>query len=104
MLNYYAIYENSTTEPPVGIIALEPAEGDALIWDHMQEAWSYDPWTAVEFLDDFRNFERYEPISREKAEQITPGIADGEKLPDEETILWIFQWKGEPPQHRPIRG
>jgi hypothetical protein len=27
--------------------------------------------------------------------EITKGT---EALPDEETILWIFQWKGAPPQ------
>lgn len=29
---------------------------------------------------------------------IAQGITGGEALPDEDTIRWIFQWKGKPPQ------
>jgi len=52
----------------------------------------------VRFLDDDRNDARQQSIDRATAERITPGITGGEELPDEETIGWMFQWQGRPPQ------
>ncbi len=99
MLSYYAIYRTSTSEPPVGIFAMETAQGHALIWDHEERAWAYDPALAVRFLDDPRNWDAYRTVDRETAEQMTPEITGGENLPDEESIRWVFQWKGDPPQN-----
>ena len=69
-----------------------------MLWDHRAQAWVYNPGLVVRFLDDYRNFERQEEVDRETAERITPDITGGEPLPDEETIAWIFQWRGRPPQ------
>src|SRR5690349_15838308 len=103
MLSYYAIYKHDmadrSTEPPTGIALLDNGTGDGMIWDHLQKAWIYDPGLIVRFLDDHRNWDRVEEIQREKAEAVTLEVTGGkEGLPDEETIRWIFQWKGNPPQ------
>jgi hypothetical protein len=58
----------------------------------------YDPALVVRFLDDYRHFDEYRTVDRETAERATPQITGGENLPDEETIAWIFQWRGSPPQ------
>lgn len=98
MLEYFATYRNGTTQPPTGIIVAEAAQGDFLIWDHRARAWVYDPALAVRYLDDHRNLDKYQNVDRETAERIVPGITGGEKLPDEDSIRWVFQWKGAPPQ------
>ncbi|MFD0593571.1 hypothetical protein ACFQZ4_14450 [Catellatospora coxensis] len=72
---------------------------DAMLWDHRQKAWVYDPTTVAYVMDHHDYVDRSEEISREQAEELTLQITKGkEALPDEETILWIFQWKGAPPQ------
>ena len=109
-MDYYAIYEFEFDwekgRPPVGIIVSHSVhapdwnslEYHALIWDHQQDAWAYAPEVANSFLGRDDNQERQRAIERDEAERITPAITGGEELPDEDTILWIFQWKGEPPQ------
>lgn len=72
--------------------------GRGILWDHWAKAWVYDPDLIVRYIDDYRNYERYEAIDRATAERITPNITGGEELPDEETIGWMFQWQGRPPQ------
>jgi len=105
MLAYYALYlEKVGQGPPEGIIVMDPASGDAMMWDHLSSAWTYDPELAVRFLDNGRNFDRYEPIDRATAEQITPGITSGEPLPDEETIRWVYHVKGIPPEGNELDG
>jgi hypothetical protein len=103
MLSYYAIYKHDTTEhptePPTGIAFLDNGTGDGMIWDHMQKAWVYDPGLIIRFLDDYRNQDRFKTVDRATAEAVTLEVTGGkEGLPDEETIRWIFQWKGNPPQ------
>jgi hypothetical protein len=99
MLSYYAIYDHDTRERARGIALLDNRTGDGMIWDHLQKAWVYNPELIVRFLDDHRNWDRVEEIGREKAEEVTLQVTEGkEALPDEETIGWIFQWKGKPPQ------
>lgn len=70
----------------------------AMLWDHRAKAWVYDPALVGRVLDDHRNFDRYRTVDREMAERAAPEITGGENLPDEETIAWISQWKGSPPQ------
>ncbi|BCB82510.1 hypothetical protein Pflav_089200 [Phytohabitans flavus] len=41
-----------------------------------------------------------EELSREEAERAAPIATGGQELPDEDTIWWIFQWKGDPPQNQ----
>lgn len=88
-----------TKTEPSGIFVTDDAHGDALLWDHRAKAWVYDPALVVRFLDDYRNWDRYETVDRETAERIVPQVTGGEKLPDEESIRWVFQWKGDPPQN-----
>ena len=98
MFTYYLIYRTRAKTAPTGIFVTEDAEGHAMLWDHRARAWVYDPALVVRFLDDYRNGGRYETADRETAERVTPQITRGEKLPDEDTIAWVFQWRGEPPQ------
>jgi hypothetical protein len=99
-LIYYAIYDQDTTKPPPrGIFVMEWETDDGLIWNHLSKAWRYDPTLIARFIFDVRNLDRFEEIDRATAEQVTLAITEGRRtLPDEETIRWIFQWKGEPPQ------
>jgi hypothetical protein len=92
------LYKTDAKEAPAGIAVMEVAEGHALLWSHREKAWAYNPGRVVRFLDDYRNSGRFETVDRETAERVTPQITGGEKLPDEDTIAWVFQWRGEPPQ------
>ncbi|MFD0593570.1 hypothetical protein ACFQZ4_14445 [Catellatospora coxensis] len=70
-----------------------------MLWSRRKNAWIYDPGKVAYLLDHHEYVDRSEEISREQAEELTLQITEGkEALPDEETILWIFQWKGAPPQ------
>jgi hypothetical protein len=74
-------------------------EYHAMHWNHVQSAWVYDPdGNAAVLGDDDEYGERIREIERGEAERVTPGITGGEGLPDEDTIRWVFQWKGAPPQ------
>jgi hypothetical protein len=97
-LAYFALYEQDVhTPPPRGIAITDEATWDALLWDHARAAWVYAPEKVNRFLDNPLNLNRYLPLDRAEAERITPGITGADELPDEETIRWIFEWKGEPP-------
>jgi hypothetical protein len=98
MLTYYIIYKSETDRTPAGIIVRGRGGVDALIWNHRLGAWQYNPRTAVDFLGNDENWDSYEAVPREVAERVAPQVTGGEELPDEDTIRWIFQWKGEPPQ------
>ena len=106
MLAYYAIYKDDITvdnpQPPAGIFILDTKTNDALLWNHRSKAWQYDPRLVLEFLDDDRNWDRVEEVDRATAERITVEITKAsygyiQELPDEDTIRWIFHWKGETP-------
>ncbi len=99
MYSYFALWKKQVgVGEPTGIIVRDVKTGDALLWNHRQKAWQYNPDLVVRFLDDYRNLDQYEPIDRETAERVALGITGRQELPDEETIAWIFSWKGEPPQ------
>ncbi|MFC7758193.1 hypothetical protein ACFQY4_09415 [Catellatospora bangladeshensis] len=71
----------------------------AMYWDKVQKAWIFDPVSIERFRFKAENIDRYDRITRAEAEALMLVNTEGtEALPDEETILWIFQWKGEPPQ------
>ncbi|HEX6686362.1 MAG TPA: hypothetical protein VF062_26560 [Candidatus Limnocylindrales bacterium] len=93
-------------ESPTGIIVVHRVyapdwssmEYHAMHWNHDQQAWVYSPAICADWLSDEDNDERRLDMPRAEAERLTLTITGGEELPDEDTILWIFQWKGEPPQ------
>lgn len=110
-MEYWALYSNDlgweTGEAPVGIIVVQrihapdwsSMEYHAMHWSHRQKAWVYDPEGNGRIIGDVDEYgERRRSVTRIEAEQITPAITKGERLPDEDTIQWIFQWKGAPPQ------
>ncbi|MEO3780318.1 hypothetical protein ABGB16_26580 [Micromonospora sp. B11E3] len=82
-MTYYAVYRNADkSEPAAGIFIMDVAHGHALVWNHRSGAWLYDPGAALRFLDDYRNFDRYEEVeegaARLLAERITGGAMPGE--------------------------
>jgi hypothetical protein len=102
-LAYYALYRSCAADPEAsGVVVLETETPDALLWDHTQKAWVYNPGAAHRILFKRKNSERIRSVSRAEAEGVTPGITGGELLPDEETIRWLFRWKGEPPGLDPL--
>jgi hypothetical protein len=108
-IEYNAIYSNALGwergEDPVGIVVVEKIyapdwkslEYHAMHWDYPQQGWVYDPEGNAQYLSEVEE-DRLRQIARDEAERVTPGITGREGLPDEDTIRWIFQWKGEPPQ------
>jgi hypothetical protein len=91
MLTYYVIYRNVDRTEPAGIFAVEPMQGHALVWDHRQRRWSYNPALATRFLDDHRNAGRYEEVDRRTADQVASAVTDGVELPDEKDIYAEFR-------------
>lgn len=102
-LTYYLLYTRSIADrAPASVVLLEPTTSDALLWNLREKAWVYDPPSAQQILFDQANWDRFREVDRAEAEAVTPGITGGEPLPDEETIRWLFQWKGEPPGLDPM--
>jgi hypothetical protein len=99
MLSYYALYrEEAGKGPPGGIIITDERTGDALLWSHRERAWSYDPDLVDRWLGDPDNWDRFKPVNRAEAEIVTMVVTRAqEALPDEDTIRWLFTWKGRPP-------
>jgi hypothetical protein len=100
---YFVLYKSAEDRTPAGIAVqgsggVEVPTGHGLVWSHRAGAWRYDPAAAGEWVgdEDYRGMS--DEVTREVAEQVAPMVTGGEELPDEETIWWIFQWKGDPPQ------
>jgi hypothetical protein len=100
MLAYYALYDRAAgVGPPRGLLVEEVKTGDGLVWNHRIQSWQYNPGLVARTVHDWRNEDRLALVERAEAERVALLITDGqESLPDEETIYWIFQWKGEPPR------
>jgi hypothetical protein len=98
MYSYYAVYNKRDRDQVAGLFVMDVRAGHGLLWDHRLKAWSYNPELVLRFLDDDRNDDRWDSVDRAIAERIAPSITGGEELPDEETIAWVFQWRGRPPQ------
>ena len=96
MFAYYLIYPTDERTTPTGLFVTGSMA--AMLWDHWAKAWVYDPGLVGRFLNSLDNIDRFEVVDRKTAERAAPQITGGEKLPDEETIRWIFQWRGNPPQ------
>ena len=96
---YFVLYRSTTDRRPAGIAVqgFDGTEGHGLIWSHRAGAWTYDPGGAGGWMTD--NPDRSDEVTREEAERAAPIATGGQELPDEDTIWWIFQWKGEPPQN-----
>lgn len=98
-LAYHAIYrEQAGVGPPVGLMVADPRTGDGLIWNHRLRGWQYNPGAVARKTLALEQ-DDVSPVDRAEAERVALKITKGlEVLPDEETIRWIFGWKGEPPQ------
>ena len=82
-LTYYAVFRMGDSRVPAGLFVLDVRQGEALLWDHRRGSWAYDPGLVTRFLDDYRNFDRYENIDRAEAEQIALTVTGSPGLPDE---------------------
>ncbi|WP_141714689.1 hypothetical protein [Micromonospora mirobrigensis] len=91
MLSYYVIYRNEDRADPAGMIIMDVATGDAILWDQREHAWVYNPALVIRFLDDYRNFDRVTSVDRSSAEVVVRGITGGAPLPEEELARAIFQ-------------
>ncbi|MEH1165579.1 hypothetical protein V6V47_09350 [Micromonospora sp. CPCC 205539] len=90
-MTYYAIYrDDERTEGPAGLFVMDAGTGQAILWDHRNRAWAYDPGLVVRFLNDYRKFDRYETVDRAAAQSVARIVAGGASLPDEEAILAMF--------------
>jgi hypothetical protein len=101
-LFYFVLYRSREDRTPAGIVVqgtggLEVPTGHGLIWNHRLGAWQYNPGMADRAVGD-EDWDLSDELTREEAERVAPVVTGGEELPDEDTIWWIFQWKGDPPQ------
>jgi hypothetical protein len=106
MLAYYAVYQEDVSKPPpTGIFVMDTRTQDAMFWSHRSTAWQYNPRFVLGFLDDHNKWDRYDSVDRATAERITAELTKAsagfvQDLPDERTIYWIFECKGDPPTNR----
>lgn len=100
-LSYYVIYRSATDHTPAGIVVrgVDGTEIHGMVWSHREKGWLYDVTLSGEAVNQ-RDWDELARVTREEAERVTPTVTGGEQLPDDETIWWIFQWKGDPPQNR----
>ncbi|WP_433267046.1 hypothetical protein ACQPWR_05095 [Micromonospora vinacea] len=90
-MSYYVIYRTDEQSEPAGLFVMDAGLGQAVLWDHRARAWAYDPGLVVRFLDDYRNADRYENVSRADAEAVVEAVTGGETLPDEGAIRALFR-------------
>lgn len=91
MLAYYAIHESrERTGPPKGICVLDPVRGGALIWDHTQGKWQYNPELVNRLIFDRTHLGRTESVDRSTAERLALEITGAESLPAETAIYRIL--------------
>ncbi|SCL52204.1 hypothetical protein [Micromonospora peucetia] len=91
MLTYYVIYRDDAKVRPAGIFVMDPVTEAAILWNHRQGAWTYDPSLVVRFLDDYRNLDRYENVDRSTVEGLVQEITGGASLPDDDSIMSMLQ-------------
>ncbi|GAB3945277.1 hypothetical protein [Micromonospora vulcania] len=99
MLTYYAIYRMDEKGDPAGLFIMDVGFGQAILWDHRAQAWSYDPDLVVRFLDDYRNIDRYRTVDRATAEGVALAVTGGVSLPDEQAIRGMFAAAGGASPH-----
>jgi hypothetical protein len=98
MLAYYAIYETTNRQGPAkGICVVDPRTGDALIWNHRNEEWEYNPELAGRLIFDLRSPGRTKEVDRPAAERIAVDLALRRPLPAEEEIQQLLLRKGATP-------
>lgn len=87
MLAYYAIHESrERTDPPKGICVVDPIRGGALIWDHTQGKWQYNPELVNRLIFDRTHLGRTQAVDRATAERLAVEITGTESLPAETAI------------------
>ncbi|MBQ0892591.1 hypothetical protein KBX37_05645 [Micromonospora sp. U56] len=89
-LAYFVLYRDGERVKPSGILVVDMARGHAVIWDHRQRSWSYNPDLAFRFLGGCRNDDRYEPVDRCALERIAVEVTKGVPLPSGEEINQMF--------------
>jgi hypothetical protein len=90
---YWAIYGKAgRTSPATGLICNEYSRGPfrAVIWDHFERRWAFNPRAAAPFLFDFEKMDRSTKISRAEAEKLALETF-GVPLPSEEELHRICE-------------
>ncbi|MEU8209378.1 hypothetical protein AB0B85_09275 [Micromonospora sp. NPDC049044] len=91
-MTYYVIYRNDErVEGPAGLFVMEVGAGKAILWDHRSGAWAFDPALVMRFVNDYRNFDRFETVDRATAERVAETVSGGAPLPDEDGIRAMFE-------------
>ncbi|WP_130331915.1 hypothetical protein [Micromonospora kangleipakensis] len=93
-MTYYVLYRTDQRGEPAGLFVVDATNGHAMVWDHRHRAWTYNPGLAARFLDDHRNFDRYDEVDRQTADRLVPGMTGGVPLPDEVSIRSVFTREG----------
>jgi hypothetical protein len=91
MLTYYVVYRDDAKARPVGIFVMDPHAEAAILWNHRQGAWTYDPGLVLRYLNDYRNLDKYENVDRSTVEGMVEDVTGGEGLPDEDSIRLMLQ-------------
>ncbi|MFJ6195298.1 hypothetical protein [Micromonospora sp. NPDC092111] len=89
-MTYYVLYRISDEAEPSGVFVVDSTEGHALVWDHRRRSWEYNPELVARFLDDHRNFGRYQEVDRAAGERAAISVTGGQCLPDVESIRRRF--------------
>jgi hypothetical protein len=90
-MGYYALFKETTSEPPGGLIVVERSTGPfrAVMWSHRSTAWTFNPGTAARLLFDDRIEDRFQRVDRARAEEIARTL--GTELPSEEELHRICE-------------
>ncbi|MEH1054617.1 hypothetical protein V6U89_05320 [Micromonospora sp. CPCC 206171] len=94
MLTYYVLYRDEERTKPSGVFVVDEAKGHAVIWDHRQGCWSYNPDLAFRFLADYRNIDRFNTLDRAAMERVAVQVTGGSALPSSEAIKRMFEAAG----------
>ncbi|MFI1192220.1 hypothetical protein ACH4T9_02915 [Micromonospora sp. NPDC020750] len=94
MLTYYTIYRTEEKGEAAGLFIMDVDSGDALVWSNRLHEWTYNPGLAVRFLDDYRNFGRYEELGAAEVQPIAERLT-GAALPGEAEVVGWFRGAAE---------
>ncbi|WP_128763509.1 hypothetical protein [Micromonospora sp. MW-13] len=89
-MTYYAVFRADEKGEAAGLLLMDIDSGDALVWNNRLQEWTYDPALAARFLDDHRNFGRYQEVEAAEARRIAERITGG-SLPGEADVVNLFR-------------
>ncbi|WP_346536398.1 hypothetical protein [Micromonospora sp. DPT] len=93
-MTFYVLYRDEERTKPSGVFVVDEVNGHAVIWDHRQRCWSYNPDLAFRFLADYRNLDRVNTLDRAAMERVAVQVTGGSTLPSSEAIERMFETAG----------